>query len=296
MSAIGLILWAIGYFFFLLSQSLFVPIFCPMPSLLCIGALVVAWLAARKDQRVWRKRSLWLLLPFAVPILILAYGVAFKYDGPIGTAPEWRAGARLPDLVRSPDRCAVARSRAGQPTGRARHFRVRLGAVLLHGTHELYVGDERLAMNRLHDTREHEHAAIAWHDSDLIAITRMPTALVIDLRAIVHRSHGSPGTDPGTVWLQPAAMILSDAQPMEDSPDPPGPDTIAYGEIATTEGTYESMIRCPFTSNGEACLELTLASGESLRFDADQLTITFTGEPEFLDDFVPERIEDDPGF
>jgi hypothetical protein len=137
----------------------------------------------------------------------------------------------------------------------------------------------------IHDHREQEHAAIEWHDTDLIAITRMPTSLVIDLRAIVHRSHGSPGTDPGTVWLQPAAVILSNAQSMGDTSASPG--TIAYGEIATTQDTYESMIRCPFTSNGEACLDLMLLSGDWLRFDADQLTITFTGEPEFLDDFVP---------
>jgi hypothetical protein len=150
--------------------------------------------------------------------------------------------------------------------------------------------------NRTHDNREQEHAAIEWHDSDLIAITHMPTSLVIDLRAIVHRSHGSPDTDPGTVWLQPVAIILSNARSTGDIPDPPGPGTIADGEIATTQDTYESMIRCPFASNGEACLDLTLASGESLRFDADQLTITFTGEPEFLEDFVPEPIEDDPGF
>jgi hypothetical protein len=49
------------------------------------------------------------------------------------------------------------------------------------------------------------------------------------------------------------------------------------------------MIRCPFTSNDEACLELTVSLGESLQFDADGLTVTFTAEPEFLEDFVPER-------
>ncbi len=90
MNVIGYMLSAIAYFFFLGTQALFAPILFPIPSLLCIGALGAAWLAARKDQRVWRRRSLWFLLPFAVPILILAYGVAFKYDGAIGTAPEWR--------------------------------------------------------------------------------------------------------------------------------------------------------------------------------------------------------------
>jgi hypothetical protein len=136
------------------------------------------------------------------------------------------------------------------------------------------------------DTREQEHAAIAWVCSDLIAITRMPTSLVLDLRACVLRSHGSPGTDPGSVWLQSAAVILANGQ--MDATSPALPCSIEYGEIATTEDTYETMIRCPFISNAGACLDLALSSGDWLRFEADQLTITFTGEPEFLGDFVPE--------
>jgi len=143
-----------------------------------------------------------------------------------------------------------------------------------------------------HDHSQQEHAAIEWHDSEITAISRLPNALVLDIRAVVHRSQGNPGTDPGTVWVQPAAVILDNCR--LTGPPPALPGNIAAGQV-WSDYDYNSMIRCPFTSNAEASLDLTLSSGERLWLDADQLTITFTGEPEFLEDFVPERIEDDYG-
>jgi hypothetical protein len=142
-----------------------------------------------------------------------------------------------------------------------------------------------------HQNDQQEHAAIEWHDSDLIAITDQPPTLILDLRAIVHRSHGDPGTEAGSVWVQSAAVVLTNGR--QNGPTPALPRTIADGQVWTDDNDYENVIHCPFTSNGPASLDLALSSGESLRIDADQLTITFTGEPEFLEDFVPEVIEDD---
>jgi hypothetical protein len=137
-----------------------------------------------------------------------------------------------------------------------------------------------------------EHAAIEWHDSAITAITSLPEALVIDLRAIVHRSHGEPGIDHGSVWVQPAAVILANGQ--QTGFTPLLPETIDDGQVWSTND-YDHMIRCPFLSNGQASLDLTLSSGDLLQFEADQLTLTFTGDPEFLEAFVPEKFEDDHG-
>ncbi|WP_165068049.1 hypothetical protein [Paludisphaera rhizosphaerae] len=52
------------------------------------AASIVALIAAVADRRVWRLRSLWMLSPLAVPILLLAFGIVFRNSG---VAREWPA-------------------------------------------------------------------------------------------------------------------------------------------------------------------------------------------------------------
>jgi hypothetical protein len=94
----------LGYFLWLAGQALIAgPVLLPVPTLLAATGLVVALAGARGNPELRRPRSLWLLLPFAVPVAILAYGVVFAYDGPVWSAPPWRRavvagliGAHLP--------------------------------------------------------------------------------------------------------------------------------------------------------------------------------------------------------
>jgi len=53
------------------------------------AASLVALLASAADRRVWRLRSLWMLSPIAVPVLLLAFGVVFQHTSTDGPAPEW---------------------------------------------------------------------------------------------------------------------------------------------------------------------------------------------------------------
>jgi hypothetical protein len=83
--------------------------------------LLMAVIAAVWDRSVWRLRSLWLLLPAAMPIIILAYGVAFRYDDIAGQAVierrrqivEWLPWLHLPiglillGCFRSVSRCLI---------------------------------------------------------------------------------------------------------------------------------------------------------------------------------------------
>jgi hypothetical protein len=50
------------------------------------AASFVALVATGCDRRVWRLRSLWMLSPVAVPILLLAFGIVF-HDA--GVTAEW---------------------------------------------------------------------------------------------------------------------------------------------------------------------------------------------------------------
>ena len=56
------------------------------------AALLASFLvlfATVADRRVWRLRSLWMLSPVAVPVLLLAFGVVFQHTSPTASAPDW---------------------------------------------------------------------------------------------------------------------------------------------------------------------------------------------------------------
>jgi hypothetical protein len=64
-----------------LIQSLELGIYAyPSFAVAASAGLLFAAVAAVWDRSIWRLRSLWLLLPAAMPIAILAYGIAFQYD------------------------------------------------------------------------------------------------------------------------------------------------------------------------------------------------------------------------
>jgi hypothetical protein len=45
------------------------------------GASLAAFIAVAVDRSVWRIRSLWLLSPLAVPLLLLCFGIVFRQNG-----------------------------------------------------------------------------------------------------------------------------------------------------------------------------------------------------------------------
>lgn len=129
-----------------------------------------------------------------------------------------------------------------------------------------------------------ERADIEWHDSELLAVSVEAGEILLDLRAIVHRSQGAPGVESGTVWVQPASVVL--AQGRHEGMWPPLPCPIADGRVETDGHDYDNLTPCPFRSNGRALLELHLATGDRVRIEAALVTLTFTGAPEYLEDFA----------
>jgi hypothetical protein len=134
-----------------------------------------------------------------------------------------------------------------------------------------------------HDLSIPPNAAVQLYDSELIAVGLEGASLVLDLRAYVHRSHGIPGTDPGAILLQPAAITLPNGQLLDLGPDLPC--TIDEGEISAGDHDFDGLIPCPFSCEDATRVNLTSSSGQTLRIDADQIRILFTGDPEFVGDF-----------
>jgi hypothetical protein len=81
----------VSYFFWLASQAIEVGIgLLPIYAIVALLGLGTAGVSAARDPESLRRKWRWLLFPLAIPVLILAYGVAFHYSGPIGSAPAWR--------------------------------------------------------------------------------------------------------------------------------------------------------------------------------------------------------------
>lgn len=53
------------------------------------AAAIVALVAAVFDRRIWRLRSLWLLSPLLVPVLLLVFGIVFRKAGVGAEWPEF---------------------------------------------------------------------------------------------------------------------------------------------------------------------------------------------------------------
>lgn len=134
----------------------------------------------------------------------------------------------------------------------------------------------------LNDNVAQPNAAIALHDSDLIAISHEPPGLILDLRAYVHRSHGIPGTG----WFQPVAILLTNGRIA--GPQLVLPCRIADGEIEAGNLSFDNLLPCPFAYEDEAAIDLILATGQTLHIDADEITIMFSGEAEFVGTYEGE--------
>lgn len=80
----------VEYFFWLAREALLVPVLIPWFSLAALVALVAALtVGLSRYELFFRRQTVLLLSPLAIPVMILLCGTAFVYGGPIGTAPVW---------------------------------------------------------------------------------------------------------------------------------------------------------------------------------------------------------------
>src|SRR5437867_2353975 len=81
----------VRYFFWLARQAVECSAVVPWLSLAAIGSAIGALYFGldRYEKKMIHRNSLWLMVPFAIPVLILICGAAFQYGGFPGSAPEW---------------------------------------------------------------------------------------------------------------------------------------------------------------------------------------------------------------
>jgi hypothetical protein len=99
--------------------------------------------------------------------------------------------------------------------------------------------------------------------------------------AILHKSKGKPGRDPGTVWGQEANLILADAGTSGPPPRLPGNISDGYLEVG---GIRHEVIPLPFRRKVDARLCLQFANGTATEIVGKRPFIELLGAPNLLED------------
>jgi hypothetical protein len=99
--------------------------------------------------------------------------------------------------------------------------------------------------------------------------------------AILHKSKGKPGRDPGTVWAQEVELILADARRSGTPPRLPGNISDGYLEVG---GIRHEVIPLPFSRKVDARLCLQFANGTAAEIVGRRPFVELLGAPGFLED------------
>ena len=98
--------------------------------------------------------------------------------------------------------------------------------------------------------------------------------------AYVHKSKGSPGRDPGSVWAQEAELVVDNA--VLSTPLPALPGEIAEGFLEVG-GIKHELIPLPFKRKIEAMLCVTFADGSELEVSGCRPMVELLGAPAFVE-------------
>ncbi len=123
----------------------------------------------------------------------------------------------------------------------------------------------------------HMNSAIEFHDSTVADIRAVAGALHLDLpSAYVHRSIGQPGIDSGTVFLQPAEVVFSNATHKEAG----GPcgGSISDASISVNGREFANMVPLPFTAQGTVSASFIFTSGGVLSVNGTGVSCQVSGE------------------
>ncbi|WP_435018655.1 hypothetical protein TA3x_000639 [Tundrisphaera sp. TA3] len=128
---------------------------------------------------------------------------------------------------------------------------------------------------------------LEWHDSELLAIRQEPWGCLLVVNAVIHKTTGVPGVDPGTVWIQTAEVRLSNGRPhgLPIGPLDP-PLDIWDGSLITKGQLLDGLVPCPLHSVGSTTIDLTFNRGDRFVIQADGLTIDLIGEPTYLEEWL----------
>jgi hypothetical protein len=125
--------------------------------------------------------------------------------------------------------------------------------------------------------------ALEFHDSIVRSVRKMGRSLVVSLTAILHESEGDPGIDPGSVWLQPIDITITDAFTKADVTELLN-NRLWNGSLSVGPEVHDNLVTVPLRA--VAPIELFLRStNRDFEITGTSAEIRLSGERDYLEIF-----------
>jgi hypothetical protein len=135
---------------------------------------------------------------------------------------------------------------------------------------------------------------IELHDSEVSQIHEIGQSVVIEFSpAYVHKSHGKPGVDAGTGWVQNARLTLTGATVSGDRPPLPG--ALWDGSLLVGGLEHDNVVPIPLAARGSVELRLFFASGQEIVVSAESIELELIGEASYVEEFNGGEADCSPG-
>ena len=99
--------------------------------------------------------------------------------------------------------------------------------------------------------------------------------------AVIHRSEGISGVDPGTRWSQAAELVFTGAE-LEGEP-PALPAHIVRGKLRAGVYTYLDMLPVPTHGVGPAAFDMEFSDGSRLAVVGETVTLRLHGDAKYVE-------------
>jgi hypothetical protein len=126
---------------------------------------------------------------------------------------------------------------------------------------------------------------LEFHGSTLAAVSWADGVAVVLLRSVrAYRSEGRAAVDAGEVWLREVMFTMTNASVSAQGRLPVG---VRDGSVCIGTTQHHDVIPEEGVYAGDIHLELVLDGTDYLKVTGDQMLVTLTGEPTFLEKFEP---------
>jgi hypothetical protein len=126
--------------------------------------------------------------------------------------------------------------------------------------------------------------SIELHDSCVSDVARgSGTVTVRFAPAYVHKSEGCPGVDPGTGWIQDAALVVDEGALRGTIPDLPC--DISDGELKVGDQLHPNAIPLPLDTVEALELKILFVSGDAVVISGRGARLELLGESKYVEDF-----------
>ena len=128
------------------------------------------------------------------------------------------------------------------------------------------------------------NSVIELHDSEVVAIAHEGENVIIRFASVyIHKSDGRPGLDHGTVWAQPANLLIGGGSIEGRYPD--FPCRISDGILECAGAVSDNILPLPFECQGNIKLELIFTTDAVVRIVGDNAVLNLHGQAEYVEDF-----------